>query len=76
MLWTFLFSGIVLATSGIDNDIKLWSPTAKAANPLDDMAQIIADNREKAHRPEAVGVSIQMLYMFEILRRLERESEE
>ena len=35
----------ILATSGLDNDVKIWSPTADSANSLDDLEEIVRENQ-------------------------------
>lgn len=30
----------ILATSGLDSDIKIWSPTNETSNPLDNLADV------------------------------------
>ena len=30
----------ILATSGLDSDIKIWSPTSETPNPLDNLADV------------------------------------
>eukprot|EP00898_Chlorokybus_atmophyticus_P009217 jgi/Chlat1/9297/Chrsp99S08502 len=54
---------MVLATSGIEDDIKIWTPTAPQPNPLPENAQeIIRQNREhRERRPHAIEISPEVL---------------
>ncbi|MPC94113.1 DDB1- and CUL4-associated factor 8 [Portunus trituberculatus] len=40
----------VLATSGLDDDIKIWVPTCEEDPQLSDLEQIVKTNLEKRHK--------------------------
>eukprot|EP01127_Copromyxa_protea_P010972 TRINITY_DN2727_c0_g1_i3.p1 TRINITY_DN2727_c0_g1~~TRINITY_DN2727_c0_g1_i3.p1 ORF type:complete len:326 (-),score=65.71 TRINITY_DN2727_c0_g1_i3:113-1090(-) len=51
----------VLATSGIDSDIKIWEPIGESPKPLDDQEDIMAKNQELMQSTNSRMVSIVFL---------------
>jgi WD repeat-containing protein 42A len=54
----------ILATSGLDHDIKVWSPTADEPNKMEDYAEVVANNQR--HRETSRNLSLSS-FEFELL---------
>ena len=71
-----MYTSPLLATSGIDDNIKMWGAVREEANPLEEMDEIIEENSssESATLPLGLGFSsVQML--FALLSRLEQDEQ-
>ncbi|ELU09524.1 hypothetical protein CAPTEDRAFT_156303 [Capitella teleta] len=66
----------ILATSGLDHDVKVWAPSAQEATTLQGLKRVIRRNR-KERREERVDrdpdmLDSRMLWILQNLRRLDR----
>ena len=66
----------ILATSGLDHDVKIWAPTAREATDLDGLKDVMKRNR-KERREERIHmepdmVDGQMLWL--LMQHLRRSS--
>ncbi len=64
-------SHAVLATSGIDYDIKLWEPTADAACCLDNIEEVVELN-ETMLKESRNTITVPTMFVFRILSYLNR----
>uniref|UniRef100_A0A6M2DXT1 Putative wd40 domain protein n=1 Tax=Xenopsylla cheopis TaxID=163159 RepID=A0A6M2DXT1_XENCH len=58
----------ILATSGLDNDVKIWVPSKEEPNPMDDLKTVVRQNKERRFTFDPSdgrdALDQQMLWMF------------
>ncbi|XP_026465744.1 DDB1- and CUL4-associated factor 8-like isoform X2 [Ctenocephalides felis] len=58
----------ILATSGLDNDVKIWVPSKEEPNPMEEMKTVVRQNKDRRYSYDhTVGrdtIDGQMLWMF------------
>jgi hypothetical protein len=54
----------ILATSGLDNDVKVWSPTAEETNKMEDYSEVILNNQRSRDSNRNLSLSS---FEFELL---------
>ncbi|XP_038065479.1 DDB1- and CUL4-associated factor 8-like isoform X2 [Patiria miniata] len=71
-------SSAVLATSGLDHDVKIWMPTAKEPSLLEGLKRTMYSNRrereeEKSREPDMIDGHMLMFLMHHLRRRARRQ---
>ncbi|XP_006815197.1 DDB1- and CUL4-associated factor 8-like [Saccoglossus kowalevskii] len=74
-------STAVLATSGLDHDVKIWSPTAEEPTDLDGLKRIMRANRrereeERRREPDLIDGHMLWFIMHHLRRRARRRARE
>ena len=67
----FVYFNLVLATSGIDYDIKLWEPLASEVGTLDDLADIV-DRNEIMLQESRNTITVPSSFIIRVLTYLNR----
>ncbi|XP_077985524.1 DDB1- and CUL4-associated factor 8-like [Glandiceps talaboti] len=71
----------VLATSGLDHDVKIWAPTAEEPTDLDGLKQTMRSNRRKREEerrgePDMIDGHMLWYIMHQLRRRARRQARE
>ncbi|XP_072049225.1 DDB1- and CUL4-associated factor 8-like [Amphiura filiformis] len=74
-------SSAVLATSGLDHDVKVWMPTAKETSKLEGLKRTMFSNRrereeERRSEPDFIDNHMLMFLMHHLRRRALRQARE
>ncbi|XP_022086042.1 DDB1- and CUL4-associated factor 8-like [Acanthaster planci] len=74
-------SSAVLATSGLDHDVKIWMPTSAEPTQLEGLKQTMYSNRrereeERSREPDMIDGHMLMFLMHHLRRRARRQARE